>query len=304
MCFGPKGDEPGDNLEVVRDAADVRPLNLKNTDNKIITGANIRPFKPYATSHTHKYQRGFVPGRNFLSNVVDLDSAARLYSLYATGRFFSDVPKSEPLPAGKTSLIPVLPFFDFAAAFPSVIHRWIFLAIERRGFPYWFRSLIKCIYHRAAAFSPAASGTVLLFHFARGVLQGCPASAFLFTMALDPFLFLFEKGLSLSKGGIMRACADDLGAALRRLSALKVLFPVFSLAKAAAGLNLKPIKCVLVPLVPLDDAIKHLIKGWLTKHIPEWKDFYVKDAGNYLGFFSWPCGRFPTMVGPSWKIYR
>ncbi len=77
--FAPKGEEEADVHEVIRNEMDARPLSLKNTDNKIITGAHVVPFRAFAKNHTHKYQRGFVPGRNFLGNVVDLDAAARFF---------------------------------------------------------------------------------------------------------------------------------------------------------------------------------------------------------------------------------
>ena len=44
--------------------------------------------------------------------------------------------------------------------------------------------------------------------------------------------------------GIMRACADDIGAALRALKHLGLLKPIFDKAAAYAGLKLKPAKPV------------------------------------------------------------
>ena len=79
ICFAPKGDTPADSIEVLRAEADCRPLSLKNTDNKIITGVIVERFRAFSETHTHKYQRGFVPKRNFLNNVVDLDAAARIF---------------------------------------------------------------------------------------------------------------------------------------------------------------------------------------------------------------------------------
>ena len=64
--------------------------------------------------------------------------------------------------------------------------------------------------------------------FARsGVLQGCPLSASLFVIAINPFLVNFEKVLVNNSYGVLYACADDLGGALLRLSALNVIYPIF-----------------------------------------------------------------------------
>ena len=69
-----------------------------------------------------------------------------------------------------------------------------------------------------------------LFWCAVGVLQGCPGSAFLFNIALDPCLAMFKELLenvpSKPSRGIVRACADDLGVALRQL---RMLTPFFHL---------------------------------------------------------------------------
>ena len=63
-------------------------LSLKNTDNKIITGSSIYKFRHVAQGNTSFLQRGFVPGRNFLENVVDLDAAARIFStLFSSSDF-------------------------------------------------------------------------------------------------------------------------------------------------------------------------------------------------------------------------
>ena len=79
--FAPKGEEPDDPEEVIRNAEDTRPLGLRNTDNKIISGTMNNTFKPALTKHASKLQRGFVPHRNFLDNIVDLDTEARLASI-------------------------------------------------------------------------------------------------------------------------------------------------------------------------------------------------------------------------------
>ncbi len=96
----------------------------------------------------------------------------------------------------------------------------------------------------------------------------------------------------------MRACADDLGAALRKLSILKVLYPIFMLALAAAGLNLKPKKCILVPLIPLTPSTLKHIKAWLLRHLPAWKDFNIRDSGKYLGFFLGPAANASQWFAP------
>ncbi len=101
--------------------------------------------------------------------------------------------------------------------------------------------------------------------------------------------------------GIIRACADDLGAVLKKLSALKILYPIFQLARLAAGLELKPIKCNLVPLVPLSPSLIISIMAWLKRNIPVWGSFKVLPTAKYLGFYLGPAAGSRQWVAPMQK---
>ncbi len=97
------------------------------------------------------------------------------------------------------------------------------------------------IYSGAGAYMYDERGNLTwCFDFLSGVLQGCPASAFLFNLALDPFLPKFQSIFTEHGRGLMRACADDLGTALRALKQLTLLFPIFRDAQTLAGLMLNP----------------------------------------------------------------
>ena len=119
--------------------------------------------------------------------------------------------------------------------------------------------------------------------------QGCPGSAFLFDAALDPFLAAFEKVLTNAGRGIQRACADDIGIAIKSLSALRYVFPIFQSAECIAGMTLKPKKCILIPTSePFSEELVRSIQRWLTTNIPAWANFSIKSSGKYLGFFLGP----------------
>lgn len=83
----------------------------------------------------------------------------------------------------------------------------------------------------------------------------------------------------------LRACADDIGAALQKLSDLIVLALVFSAAELLAGLRLKPPKCVLVIISqPFVADLVCSIKKWLVGNIPSWSNFKIASDAKYLGF--------------------
>eukprot|EP00959_Pyramimonas_sp_CCMP1952_P253104 5287394-Pyramimonas_sp.AAC.1 len=57
-----------------------------------------------------------------------------------------------------------------------------------------------------------------------------------------------ETTLSRHTAGIARACADDVGASLRRLDHLRLLHSAFSTIERTSVLTLKTTKCKIAPL--------------------------------------------------------
>jgi Reverse transcriptase (RNA-dependent DNA polymerase). len=235
---------------------------MKNTDNKIIVGANVHALEPIYERITHHTQNGFVKGRNFLNNIMDIDASGRLYSLRHWDKLRDE----------DVSHVPVHAAWDFESAFPCVNHKWIWAVLSHRKLPVNFLNLFKSIYQHARAIFRHNDATKcnqqaveehVLIWFLSGVLQGCPGSAFLFNNALDPFLVCMDRVLRSKRAGIVRACADDVGSSLRRLKHLGLLHPIFEKAKALGGLSLKPAKCVIIPLCEFSDEIVSEIQDWL-----------------------------------------
>ena len=116
--FVPKGVDNFDDEEITREAESTRPLACKNCDNKAVASVTNNTMRPAVMVDMVDVQRGFIPGRQLGQNIVDLDSAARAFGMQGETSF------SDPL--GK-SLCPLLAFYDFAAAFPYLIQRSMFL---------------------------------------------------------------------------------------------------------------------------------------------------------------------------------
>ncbi len=288
MLFPAKGQLDGDHMEVVREAVDTRPLSLKNSDNKTITACINHASIHTVAQGTHHSQRGFVPGRQLLQNVVDLDYHARHVGLMVHGHNAAAVPTiglDSPL-----FRLALLAFFDFATAFPSVAHAWLFLVVQFSNPPKWFHNFIKVLYSINSTYSMDVEGKHFMFYIWSGVLQGCPLSATLFLMCINPFLIHFESSLNRVDGGIVRACADDIGASISRLVHLKKLFIVFEFAKSVSNMHLKPKKCNIIPTnIPCTEQVVAHIKAWLLQHIPEWANFKVVPQAIYLGFHLGPA---------------
>ena len=97
-----------------------------------------------------------------------------------------------------------------------------------------------------------------------------------------------HKAIREGNKGIVRACADDIGICLARLKHLQVISPIFILAEELAGLKLKPVKCVIVPLCELSERVRNDIVKWLQRNLPAWEKFAIEDATKLLGFYIGP----------------
>mgnify|MGYP000660213469 CR=1 FL=1 len=160
MTFLVKGEAETDSVAVVRSPKDTRPLCMKNTFNKLIVDANCKCLNSEFSQITHHTQNGFVGGRNFSKNPVDLDASGRIYSSayegknwYVTSKEFpGEAPRGHiPNSGFNPSSIPISGAFDFEAAFLSVIQLWIWVVLHHRKMLAYFINLFKAIYKHAKA---------------------------------------------------------------------------------------------------------------------------------------------------------
>ena len=77
-----------------------RPLSIVNTDNRIIANAFRFLLEPILNKWISESQRGFLPGRSMIANIMDIEQESMVTSLNHD--------------RGATIL------FDFEAAFPSI----------------------------------------------------------------------------------------------------------------------------------------------------------------------------------------
>ena len=97
------------------EAANVRPLNVTNTDNRLLANAVRYVIEPFVGQRVTTLQRGFIGGRSMLANLVDIDEAMA-YSTCVSDK-------------GAAM------FYDFAAAFPSEEHGFMMAVVRRLGWP-------------------------------------------------------------------------------------------------------------------------------------------------------------------------
>ena len=63
---------------------------------------------------------------------------------------------------------------------------------------------------------------------------------------------------------------------------------IYLYARAIAGLTLKTIKCLIVPLCQLSEKRRNDIIKWIARNIPEWREFRVDSCTKLLGFYIGP----------------
>ena len=251
-AFLPKGEQEDDSSTastgpgfVERLPTEARPLTMKNTDSKLIAAAVT-----YASNRTFKgtvnsIQQGFVPGRNFVGNVVQRDFESRVNAL----RCLNDRNVANPecmLPPHSVANIACSVLFDFAADFPSVLQAWLLSVLQAIQAPARFIKTFISMYSENHAYIRSQGGLVLMLKVFSGVLQGCPLSGALFNVGVDPLLWRFSRTIVQPGLGKVFACADDVGAALRSLSALIPCAKLFNMFRKKSGLVFKPSKCVLI----------------------------------------------------------
>ena len=64
--------------EGIYEPANVRPLNVTNTDNRLLANAVRMAIEKCISFRVSKFQRGFIGGRSLLANLVDVDEAMAL----------------------------------------------------------------------------------------------------------------------------------------------------------------------------------------------------------------------------------
>ena len=140
---------------------------------------------------------------------------------------------------------------DFAAAYPSVNHSWIFHVLEKTELPEFICRFLRRIYYDSTTKVEFAGATRGQFLIVRSLRQGCPASGFLFAMAFDPvFRWLQNAIIPRTPAGLdflqpaQCAYADDLAVAASSFrDSMTALAPAFHSVDRIAGLNLNYRKC-------------------------------------------------------------
>ena len=125
-------------------------------------------------------------------------------------------------------------------------------------------------------------GIFTAFVILSGVLQGCPLSASLFVICLNPFLALIDS--KLSEGEFIAACCDDLLTVTKSEESLHMLAQCFKFLASVAGLHLSVHKTCFIPLYrsPSLHALE-MFRLWICKSVPFFANVNIAFSCRYLG---------------------
>ena len=188
---------------------------------------------------------------------------------------------------------------DFAAAYPSVNHSWIFSVLENTELPRFICRFLRSIYSDSITHVEFAGADRGQFLMARGVRQGCPASGFLFAMAFDPFFRWLQEAVIPKNPDNLEflqptqcAYADDLAVASFSFRGLMTaLAPAFRSVDYIAGLNLNYRKCCWVQN---GTEGRESLRTWISENCEEFREMQIVRHAKHVG----------TMIGPDGHLHR
>ena len=242
---------------------DTRPLNITNSDNRLLANAVRLRMEPILERWISPMQRGVLSGRSNLCNVIDVEEAMMHTAL--------------------TEKEGAAIFFDFKAAFPSVLHEIILGVLQHIGIPQPLMTFITALYQDNHCSLIIGGTRHQGFQLLGGIRQGCPLSPLCFAITADLLLRRLQR---LMPDALLRAYADDLSIIVKNgTSAFPRLINIFNEYAIISGLQLNLPKTVYVPLHTTD------LVTWsqeFQRLHPIWHDINIASKVKYLEFILGP----------------
>ena len=242
--------------------ASTRPITLANTSGKILMRLLASSLYSCLSSVIVKTQHGFLPGHQIAECIIELESACLACA---------------PAHPGGAAI-----FLDVRRVFDSLDLCYLFALLDRTAAPRWLvRALRSCYTGLTLTFLvQGVEGPRM--HSRKGLRQGCPASAILFVLCMDPLLRWLEQMTHPSPTVI--GYADDIALVLidvrgeqgAGLSRFLVLQPL------ATAMHISFPKTLVLPLHR--DGVGHSLEH-LRLHLDDWR--FASETRNALYLDVW-----------------
>ena len=134
----------------------MRPINIVDFENRILANAVRLRLDPLLARWICPEQRGFLPGRSLLSNVLDVEEAM--------------IHTAAGQPNGAAL------FMDFKAAFASISHCYLMAVAATLGLPRQVLRFRDVLYSQVRCELVVGTKRRHGVEFTTGIRQGCPLS--------------------------------------------------------------------------------------------------------------------------------
>ncbi|CAK0898422.1 unnamed protein product [Prorocentrum cordatum] len=258
-CVPKKAVELHPTFGEVYTAEGTRPLSLVDTSNRIMAGAYKQRWEGPLGQWVSSVQRGFLPWRSMLANVVELEHDAMLTATQKQ--------------RGMILLV------DFKAAFPSVSHRFLRRCLEGFGMPGEALRVLDALYDQGRCKVAVGGARWPGFSLRSGIRQGCPLSPQVFATAMDLLLRVLTSRLG--PAATIRAFADDVGIIL---TDIETQLPILELALREFGqLSGMEVDLPKTVGIPLWGGTMEEAAATVAQACPSWSQLPLRRAAVYLG---------------------
>ena len=239
-----------------------RPISLLNTDYKILTKVLANRLKTIIDTIIGKTQTYSIPERNIHDTIITLEEI---------NRYMGD---REGIWLG----------LDLEKAFDRVEHNFLYSVMEKLGFGKNFVRWIKELYVDAKSQIKCNGNLSESFEIGRSVRQGCPLSALLFCIAVEPLAELIKNdeeivgiGLEGEEKNKILLYADDINVTIKSEKDLDKIMMHIKTYEEASGAKVNKEKSVVTYY---GDAIKKKKERGFVNVQGERKTLGVYIGGN------------------------
>jgi hypothetical protein len=279
LCCLPKvGSSVHEDGREIHKASETRPLTITDCSNRLIANAYRYRWEGLIAPIIDASQRGFLPGRSMLQNVVDIEHKAMLTALAEDDG--------------------AIILFDFVAAFPSISRHFLHKAADRAGLPPNALQVIESFYYRTTSKILIQGCLYDEINITAGIRQGCPLSPLLFALATDSLMKVLRGR---HPTATTHAFADDTAMVIRSWKTdSPAIFRTFDAYRRASHLALNLAKTKVIPLWPTDvRAIQAETAANST-----WPQVSWATTAKYLGFWVGPNGHETSWIRPREKCLQ
>ena len=202
-----------------RHPSKTRPLNLANTDCKIISCMISIILSVVCSVCITTQQAGGMKGKQMIDHIFTLEAKIIDYIV-------RNVPNS-----GIFAL-------DIASAFPSLSRKYLFWVLKNIGLPKPFRRLIASLHKTSKGIICFRNLLFATLYIATGVKQGDPSAMQLFVIGYDPLIKFISASLSPVDHTLLPYCDDVALAVVNVLLAWQILLKCFDMIGKMSSLHL------------------------------------------------------------------